>query len=174
MTLLTAVYFKSVLPPVVYGPLADTKIPKGDTGAMSMDGVFYANVFPKGGSSVEIVPQFDTTPFLLYTIDVRDVAKAHVLALKSPLEKEVGRKRIVIAGKPISWLDAVEHLRATRPELAGRLPDTSKATRRPLAGVDLSRAASVLGLTEYIDWKETVDATADSVLAVETEWAKTE
>ncbi|KLO19163.1 NAD(P)-binding protein [Schizopora paradoxa] len=162
----------ALLPPVVYGPLADTNIPKGDFGAMSMDGFFYSNVFPKGGSSVEIAPQFDAMPFFLYTIDVRDVAKAHVLALKAPLEKEVGRKRIVIAGKPISWLDAVEHLRATRPDLAGRLPDTSKASRRPIASVDLSRAESVLGLTEYIDWKDTVDATADSVLAVEAAWAK--
>ncbi len=160
-----------MLPPVVYGPLADTKIPKGDTGAMSMAGVFYGNVFPKGGPAVELAPQ---TPFLLYTIDVRDVAKAHVLALKAPLEKEVGRKRIIIAGKSISWLDAVEHLRATRPELAGRLPDTSNAVKRSLAGYNVSKAESVLGLTEYIDWKKTVDDTADSVLAVEKEWAQTD
>ncbi len=139
-----------------------------------MTAVFYANVFPKGGSSVDIVSQFDTVPFTLFSVDVRDVAKAHVLALSAPLEKEVGRKRLIVAGKPIPWLDAVEHLRATRPELAERLPNTTNAVKRPFASVDVGRAARVLELTEYIDWKKTVDDTADSLLAVEKEWAKTD
>lgn len=133
---------------------------------------FYQNVLPKGGSSVEMVNQYDVAPFSLHNVDVRDVAKAHVLALSAPLEKEVGRKRIIVTSGIIPWADAVEHLRATRPELAGRLPDTSKVIKRPVGKVDVSKAATILGLTEYIDWKKTVDDTVDSLLAVEREWAK--
>lgn len=137
-----------------------------------MTAVFYANVLPKGGSSVDIVNQFDVAPYSLVNVDARDAAKAHVLALSAPLEKEVGRKRILVVSGMITWLDAVEYLRATRPELASRLPNTSKAVKSPSAGADVRRAATVLGLTEYIDWKKTVDDTVDSLLAVEKEWAK--
>ena len=165
-------YLLIVLPPVTYGPLLNTKIPKGDTGALAMLAIFYANVLPEGGSSVDIVDQYEAVPFSVHSVDVRDVANAHILALTAPPQKEVGRKRIIVTSGPIPWVDAVEHLRATRPELAGRLPNTSKVTKRAVGKVDVSKAATILGLTEYIDWKKTVDDTVDSLLAVEREWAK--
>jgi len=102
---------------------------------------------------------------------VRDAARAHILALRSPPTKEVGKKRLLIAGPNFTWKDAVEHLAVVRPELKPRLPYTSEAKTTPLATLDTSRAKIVLGLDTYIDWKKTVEDTADSIVEVEKSWA---
>lgn len=104
-------------------------------------------------------------------IDVRDAAKAHILALTAPPTSEVGQKRLVIAGFQLSWKDAVEYLNEARPELKGRLPDASEAQKMTIASTDVSRARDVLGLKEYVGWKKTVEDTVDTLLAVEKSWA---
>lgn len=112
--------------------------------------------------------QLDPLPF---TVDVRDVARAHVLALKASPATEVGRKRIAVVGPGFSWKDAVEHLMVARPEVKSRLPDASEAQTMIVASTDTSRARDVLGLDTYIDWKKTVEDTLDTLLAVEKSWA---
>ncbi len=107
-------------------------------------------------------------------IDVRDVAKAHILALTSPLTSaspEIGRKRILIGGPNWFWKDAVELLYETRPQYREKLSDASDAVRTDVATIDNSRAKEVLGLTEFVDWKDTVQDTADALIEVLKTWA---
>lgn len=128
--------------------------------------MFYKNILQQPGSKL---PATQAHPVPL-TVDVRDVAKAHILALRAPPTSEVGQKRIAVVGPTFSWKDAVEHLVVARPELKGRLPDTSEAQRMTVASTDTSRSRDVLGLDPYIDWKKTVEDTVDSLLALEKVW----
>lgn len=164
-----------VNPSYIYGPLtAGTEIRKGDFQALSTVAYFYQNILPPSGSSATIdrIKQ-ENIPM---TIDVRDVARAHILALRSPLTSEVGRKRILITGPSLTWVDSVIHLRKVMPELADRLPKVAEGAedKKPLVAptVDTSRAKTVLGLDVYIDWRKTAEDTAKSLLDLERSWGQ--
>jgi len=133
---------------------------------------FFRNILPDTGSAAKLKPVQDAIPL---TVDVRDVAKAHVLALTAPLSSKVGRKRLLVTGEGFLWKDAVEHLLAVRPELRGRLPDPSEARKvlEEASTMDVSRAREVLGLDEYIDWRKTVEDSVDSLLGIEGGWRRT-
>jgi len=151
----------TINPPFIYGPVPEgVHISAADIKSYSTLGYFYGNVLAGG----KVTTPQSTFP---QTVDVRDVARAHVLALSAPSTKEVGRKRLFVAGPTGTWKAAVEHLAAVRPELKGRLPDLSEARDADAATVDVSRAKEVLGLTEYISWEKTVEDTADSLVAIE-------
>lgn len=159
----------------MYGPFAPgTKIQKGDIRALSTAALFYQAVLPSGGpaNTIDRVPQ--APPPL--TVDVRDVARAHILALSAPPSTRVGRKRLIVSGPSMSWLDAVLHLRGALPELGARLPAVAEGAeeREPLRTmrVDVSRAAGVLGLKEYVDWRQTAEDTAKMLLEVEKSWTE--
>ncbi|TDL23614.1 NAD-P-binding protein [Rickenella mellea] len=159
----------SINPSFFYGPFAPQyQIGKGDVGALSSNGMFYQNVLKV--SSGKLPPVQSVGPI---NVDVRDVAKAHVLALKSPHTSQVGQKRLFIGDRNqfFSWKDAVEHLKSARPAISDRLPDTSEAQHTKIANVDTSRAAEILGLTTYTPWEKTVEDTAAALLAVEKDWS---
>jgi len=109
----------------------------------SIGRTFYKNILPEHGSAVKLKAVQDAMPL---TVDVRDVAKAHVLALTAPPTSQVGRKRLLVAGEGFLWKDAVDHLRAVRPELRERLPDPSEAKKLEASIMDVSRTREVLGL----------------------------
>ena len=154
-----------VLPPFIYGPYPPGY--KADLYPGSgTNYIFYANVLPKEGGH-KLGPQMP----LARTVDVRDVAKAHILSLTAPPSYKVGRKRLVVAGECFTWKDAIEHLAKTRPYLRSRLPDTSEAPRIALGKLSVQRAKEVLGLDKYIDWEKTVEDTADALIRVEKESA---
>jgi len=79
----------------------------------------------------------------------------------------VGRKRILVAGPPLTWKRAVEHLIIVRPDLKARLPDISEAKDTKIASVDVSMAKNLLGLATYIGWEKTLEDMVGSILAVE-------
>lgn len=111
-------------------------------------------------------------PFAPTMIDVRDVAKAHILALTAPTSVTIHkRKRLLIWSANVFWSDAVEHLSSVRPDLKPRLSDSS-AVQKPAAvcNVDTSLAAEVLGLKGYIDWRKTIEDAVDALLEVERSW----
>ncbi|KAH9039297.1 hypothetical protein EDB85DRAFT_1887481 [Lactarius pseudohatsudake] len=56
----------------------------------------------------------------LLNVDVRDVARAHVLALKLPPSET--QKRFALSTNAFTWKEAIELLAKKRPELKGRLP----------------------------------------------------
>jgi nucleoside-diphosphate-sugar epimerase len=104
-------------------------------------------------------------------VDVRDVARAHVLALKVPPSDKV--KRFVVSSSTFTWVEAVELLAQARPGLKGRLPKITDDTPpvQPCATLDTSTTESVLGLKDYIKWQDTVLDTVDDLVRVEKELA---
>ncbi|TDL27081.1 NAD-P-binding protein [Rickenella mellea] len=159
----------TINPPMIFGPFApEFHTIKGDINSLTTMGVFYQNVLLSSGKKLP-ARQTEAEPI---NVDVRDVARAHVLALHSPPTREVGRKRLLIGGTNFSWKDAVEHLAEVRPELRARLPDTSEALKTKIAKIDTSRLAEVLGMPNYMDWKKTVEDAADALIELEKTWAQ--
>ena len=104
-------------------------------------------------------------------VDVRDVARAHVLALKVPPSDEV--KRFILSSSTFTWKDAIEVIAEARPELKGRLPAITgkEAPLPPVAILDTSVTENILGLKNYVKWQDTVLDTIDDLLRVEKEVA---
>jgi nucleoside-diphosphate-sugar epimerase len=105
------------------------------------------------------------------TIDVQDVARAHVLALEAPALQDGRRKRLLISSGEYTWKDLAEHIRKERPHLAHRLPgpEASTPVEQTFAPMDTSLTREVLGLDKYIPWTESVLDNIDSCLI----WEKT-
>lgn len=101
-------------------------------------------------------------------VDVRDLAKAHVLALERP--QSIGKRLPVCAGN-VFWDQAVELLRKERPQLASRLPpqpkESEQACKGPLATLDVSAAKEALGLASYHSSRDTILDSVDDLLARE-------
>jgi nucleoside-diphosphate-sugar epimerase len=114
------------------------------------------------------VPPHVRTP---YFVDVRDVARAHVEALrvpKVPTGGDLESKRFLLSGGDFTWTDAVIYLQETRPELKERLPVVGavEAPEGVLSTIDTRQAKEVLGI-EFIEWKKCVDDTVNSFLEAE-------
>lgn len=108
--------------------------------------------------------------------NIREVALAHVLALKLPKlpsGSDVEEKRFLVAAPGIMLhADAEKMLLTERPALKDRFP--TLASVPPLPGppstIDTTRAREVLGIKEYIGAKETLLETIDALLEVEKTW----
>jgi nucleoside-diphosphate-sugar epimerase len=104
-------------------------------------------------------------------VDVRDVARAHVLALKLAPTSSMP-KRFITSTSTFTWTEAIELLAEKRPELKERLPVVSNPeTLGPFAKLDTSKTESVLGMKNYIKWQDTVLDTVDDLLRVEKEFS---
>lgn len=108
-----------------------------------------------------------------YFCDVRDVAKAHVLALELPPVIDVLSKRFLISGGHFMWRDAVKLLLQERPDIANRLPSLTNAPPPPvhLATISTDRARRVLHMDQYIRWEDSVLAAVEDLLSAEKTWA---
>ncbi|OSC97805.1 NAD-P-binding protein [Trametes coccinea BRFM310] len=158
----------SVNPPFFLGPFAPNfRFTEGRIGEMSTNVLAYTLLNPTGKPFVP----------LMLTIDVRDVARATVKGLTSPLTAEVGRrKRLLFLPHVVSWKDCATHIAQERPELRdrvskpalnGEFPDAP-----PRGPVDNSRAVEVLKLGQLNDWKTTLLAAVDSIVKAEKNLAK--
>lgn len=108
-------------------------------------------------------------------IDVRDVARAHLLALESPPTSVVGRKRSpLVSPYQSSYKDAIEIIAKERPELKDRLVHPSKAPEWPSYTIEVDRelVEKQIGLKadSYIPWRETVLDAVDSLVRIENIW----
>jgi nucleoside-diphosphate-sugar epimerase len=156
----------TILPPFLYGPLAPGyEVAKGDINSLSTDGFILQLLHGAGGRDM---PQLINSHF----VDVREAALAHVLALKSKPESEVGQKRLILSGGSFVWPDVVEYLATARPPLASRLPNPATGSRQARdVTLDTSRTKEVLGFDSYRDWKTTITDTVDSLLKMLATWA---
>ena len=105
-------------------------------------------------------------------VDVRDVARAHVLALKvPPLADEP--KRFILSSSRFTWKEAIEFIAQARPELKGRLPVVTgkEPPVPPFAILDTSETENILGFKDYYKWQDTVLDTIHDMLRVEKELA---
>jgi nucleoside-diphosphate-sugar epimerase len=104
------------------------------------------------------------------TVDVRDAAKAHVLAVSAPPVPGTDKRLLVYSGT-FTWEAVVEVIHKARPELASRFPaESAKHPPQTTAPLDTSFAEEVIGLrkADYIPLEQTILATLDSVV----EWEK--
>ncbi len=155
-------------PPFNYGPFApgfEHLLPEPDLNALSTNSTIYSFLRP------------DTAAFPIApgAIDVRDTARAHVLALESPLSSKVGRKRVaIVCPHECSYRVAIETIARERPELKERLADARMAPEwsSNTLSLDWKRIEEVIGIKpdSFIPWEKTVLDSVDSLLRIEKVW----
>ncbi|KIK69243.1 hypothetical protein GYMLUDRAFT_35309 [Collybiopsis luxurians FD-317 M1] len=151
-------------PPIFYGPFAEGfEVAPLDYYALSTNLYIYRVLVAEG-----IYPP---EPF---HADIRDVAKAHVLALDSPSSSSVGRKRIIF-GSPhdLDFSEMVSMIGTHRPSLKDRLiavPPPKHAGKRMI--YDAERLEEVLEMKDkdFKSLKDTILDTVDSLLDLERKW----
>lgn len=120
------------------------------------------------------MPQAQLRPLFC---DVRDVALAHVRALilttteTRVSQKQQQQRRFLVSGGYFTFEEAVAYLASTRPELSSRLPTSPiklsvSSLPGPVCRFDTEPAERYLGI-KFRDWKESVDDTIASLLAME-------
>jgi nucleoside-diphosphate-sugar epimerase len=116
-------------------------------------------------------------PRLLGYVDVRDVARAHVLALNGKNPDPSRKKRLPInSPHAINYDDVLRLIVTKRPELESRVlsgpaPHYTKAQIIP--PLDLQRVEDVVGLkpSEYHSLESTILDSIDSLVELEKFWA---
>jgi len=96
------------------------------------------------------------------TVDVRDVAKAQVLAMSNPRARG---ERFILCGYYIDMQLIVDFLRAKYPDHVSTIPEGNPGTRNqpgPVAKLDTSKAEQILGMT-WTDWKTTYGDLAEQL-----------
>jgi nucleoside-diphosphate-sugar epimerase len=153
----------SIHPSFVYGPLGPGQV--YDTPASGTNRYVYALIAGAPGRPVSGYDPVIRGPPL--NVDVRDVARAHVLALKLPPSSTP--KRFVLSTSTFTWTDAVALLAEKRPELKKRLPIVTgkEPLLGPVAKLDTSKTESVLGMKNFVKWQDTVLDTIDDQLRIE-------
>ncbi|EMD37595.1 hypothetical protein CERSUDRAFT_154320 [Gelatoporia subvermispora B] len=151
----------SVNPPFFYGPFAPGfRAPEGNISSLSTNAFIYQLL--NDGQPLAQLPAW---------VDVRDVAKACVLALSSSPASKVGRKRILLSGEWWGFKQAAEYLSEVRPELRDRINKAAwNAPPAPKSWVDTTRAQEVLGW-KATPWHDSLVAAVDSLIKLEKEWA---
>lgn len=150
----------------MYGPLAKSfQFPNPPSiGALSSLGILYAILFPEGLYPPS--PQY---------ADVRDVAKAHVLALKAQPASSVGRKRIIFGSPHELDFEAMREVILRKlPGFADRWTKKKVPNYRSLRlQYDMERLEDVLGMGEadFHSVEDTLTQSIDSLVALESEWA---
>jgi nucleoside-diphosphate-sugar epimerase len=111
--------------------------------------------------------QYPTSP--LVAIDVRDVARAHVLALAASPLPDGRHKRLILPYHHLQWKEVAEIIKKKYPEASGRLP-TKEASKEGsvMAPVDTSLTDEVIGSGGYIPVEETILATFEAIM----DWEK--
>ncbi|KAF4585027.1 hypothetical protein EYR40_001860 [Pleurotus pulmonarius] len=157
----------TINPPFLYGPFAPTqKFPTYDPFALSTARLIHQIITPGGA----FPPNAEHT-------DIRDAAKAHVLALKALPSSVVGRKRLFIASPHgLDFATLTRFIAEKRPSLKDRLTETTPpTTMRDRAPVNFARIEQVLGLkrTDFHHVEDTILETIDQLVALETVWKST-
>jgi nucleoside-diphosphate-sugar epimerase len=148
-----------VLPGFIFGPYAETYPRPITKDTIGTNGLIYGIM--KG-------PTSQPPP---YVADVRDVAKAHVLALDLPRNPGALERRYIVNGGNLTWQEAIDHLKVTHPEL--KTPSSSEypGMPGPVSVLDTSNTITDLKFGKFIDTKQTVDDTVVALQEVEKSWA---
>jgi nucleoside-diphosphate-sugar epimerase len=158
----------TIHPSYVYGPVGSGQVynaPGTGTNRFIYGLIAGAQDRPVSGYD----PAIDGSPL---HVDVRDVARAHVLALKVPPSVDEP-KRFIVSSSRFTWKEAIEFIAQERPELKGRLPVITgkEPPVPPFAILDTSATENILGLRDYVKWQDTVLDTIDDLLRIEKEFA---
>ncbi|KAK7053200.1 hypothetical protein VNI00_003819 [Paramarasmius palmivorus] len=150
--------------PIVYGPWpSEFYMPDPNFGSSTI--IMWHLLKPDGKFGQVMVPLY---------VDVRDLAKAHVLATThSAPTSTVGRKRLVLVSPHAAdWTKAVNVIKERRPELADRVIKRNPPKFPPLFPVDFARVEEVLGmkLSDFRTFEETIIDSVDNCVRLEKEW----
>jgi nucleoside-diphosphate-sugar epimerase len=158
----------TIHPSIIYGPLGPGQV--YNALATGTNRLAYGLI--SGASDRPVSEYGPATGFSPLSVDVRDVARAHVLALKVPPSADEP-KRFILSSNSFTWKEATEFLAQARPELKERLPviTGNEPPVPPFAIPDTSATENVLGLRNYVKWQDTVVDTIDDLLRVEKELA---
>ncbi|KAG5635331.1 hypothetical protein H0H81_011705 [Sphagnurus paluster] len=148
----------TILPGFVFGPYAD-HYPLPTASQLGTNGMIYGLV--TGGTPPQPPP---------FVVDVRDVAKAHVLALNVP-RKPIGEKRYIANSGNYTWREAVTHLNKVRPEIKTAPPSAFGDLPGPAATLDNRYTTKELNFGEWIKPEQTIVDAADAVVALEKTWS---
>ncbi|TFK26950.1 NAD(P)-binding protein [Coprinopsis marcescibilis] len=155
----------AILPGLVYGPFSSRFPSPTSVGALSTMGLPFCLL---NG----IVPTMVVAPWVT---DVRDVGKAHVLALELPkLEPsaDVEARRFLLCGGSYTWKEASADLKAALPkELGEKITDRADLPDLPgpPSTLDAARARDVLGL-EFIPPRKTIQDAIISLVEIQKAW----
>lgn len=107
-----------------------------------------------------------------WLVDVRDVAKGHILVMEAS-NLPADKKRFIINAGTYTWKEAVEHLKKTRPAVRNRIQplDQIEDLPAPSSHLDNTRAGELLGLVEYIPQEKMLEDAVDDLLMLEKMWA---
>jgi nucleoside-diphosphate-sugar epimerase len=157
----------TIHPGYIYGPLGSGQV--YNSPATGTNRYIYDLIAGAPGRPVSEYDPAHRGPPL--NVDVRDVARAHVLALKAPPSDEL--KRFILSSSTFTWKEAIELIAKARPELKGRLPviTGNEPAVPPFVALDISATENILGLKNYVKWQDTVLDTIDDLLRVEKELA---
>lgn len=149
----------AVLPGFIFGPYAETfprPITRGSLGTNYL---------------IRDMIHGPVSPIPPYIVDVRDVAKAHVLALGLPPAPGVLERRYLVNAGNLSWREAVDHLKVTHPQL--KIPPSSEypALPAPASVLDTSNTIADLKFGKFIEPKQVIDDAVDVLLELEKSWA---
>ncbi|KAG6817900.1 hypothetical protein H0H93_006931 [Arthromyces matolae] len=148
----------TVLPAFVYGPYAD-HFPLPSSSGLGTNGYVYMLI--KGGMPPTPPP---------FVVDVRDVAKAHVLAL-SVEPKPLGEKRYIASAGNLSWHDAAVAVKKAHPEVATAPLDTFPDLPGPPSTLDNKHTTEQLNFGTWITPEQTMIDTTEGFAVVEKSWA---
>jgi nucleoside-diphosphate-sugar epimerase len=157
-----------VNPPLLFGPLSEALPIPNKPGWSTISTDIYV---------LHLISPHATFPTFLGYGDVRDIAKAHVLALNGKSLDPSRKKRLPInSPHAINYDDVLRLIADKRPELKERVLQgaaphyTGPQSTPPL---DLQRVEDVLGLkpSEYHSLESTVLDSIDSLLELEKFWA---
>jgi len=157
--------FTVIYPPCVYGAFLDGYPTPPDVPSLNANQFIYQLLTPNA-----VFPPFP----VIAQVHTKDVTRAHILALTAPPLSSGRRKRLILTSGEMPWIEAVEYLKAQRPDLAWRVVNITEEAKaslpRFLFKLDTKLTEEVLGLNSdnMINWREALLEVADWVL----EWEK--
>lgn len=102
-------------------------------------------------------------------VDVRDVARAHILSLSAPPRPDKAHKRLIVNAKTYTWTELIKIVKEKYPGYEKRLP-SSEADNGPQMNVTLddSFMKKSLDFGDYIPFEKTVEDSFATVI----EWER--
>jgi nucleoside-diphosphate-sugar epimerase len=148
-----------VLPSFVFGPYAETYPRPFVRDSLGINRMLHSIM--KGPGSYQIPP---------FIVDVRDVAKSHVLAMDLPRNPGALERRYIVNGGKLTWREAVDHLRISHPEL--NLPPTEEYPEMPgpAAIIDTSNTIADLNFGKFREPTQVIDDAVVALQEVEKTW----
>ncbi|EIM91332.1 NAD-P-binding protein [Stereum hirsutum FP-91666 SS1] len=164
-----AIDVSTVHPTYCYGPTAPSHV--SDAPADSTNILIYALFQTPAGSPRSPLPPAQALISPTY-IHVSDAARAHVLLISPPSECPTSCpgevKRVVLKSGDMRWIDALEYLTKTRPELKERLFLIPENYEHPEGWARFSGESTEkwIGFKNgsYKDWKVMLDEAVDDIL----------